>query len=189
MMSVTVAMAVVVMMALTFLLILTHNVGYGVAVSVRMGVRMAVGMIVTVRMTVVVRVTVVVRMTVVVRVTVVVRMTVVVGMVVVVMPLGFSIEAPSIGPKDIELYCVDLAANNRAGAHRQLVGGKAKPCKAFFHHAKRHTGIQQCTNGHIAADPRETIEICNLHPLAPKLEGKDRDFRGGLRGPPLLQKC
>lgn len=171
MMMTVIVMTVIVMMAVAFFLMLTHNIGCSVAVVVSVAVIVSVAVAVSVAVRVAVRVAVAVRMA------------------VAVMPPGFSIEAPSIWPKDIELYRVDLAADNRAGADRQLAWGKAKPCKPFFHHAKRHAGIQQCTNGHIAADSRETIEICNLHPLAPKLGGKDRDFREGLRQPPLLQKC
>jgi hypothetical protein len=63
----------------------------------------------------------------------------------------------------IELCRMNLAAHQRTGGKLHSLPIEAKLRQSIFQYTKRYTGVQQRADSHVAADARETIEVCNLH--------------------------
>jgi hypothetical protein len=73
------------------------------------------------------------------------------------------IDRRAIGSEDIELRCVNLAADDRASAERKHSLIESELRQPLLHHAERHSCVEERSNGHVAANPRKAIEVRDLH--------------------------
>jgi hypothetical protein len=63
----------------------------------------------------------------------------------------------------VELRRVNLASDNSSGSDLEGAYGQAQLRQSIFHHAERHTGVEERADGHIPADSGKAIEIGDSH--------------------------